>query len=113
MSNSRKHHLVFEVFKQNGIVLIPEYRFAPPRRYRFDFLVQNQKIAIEVEGGIWKQGRHNRAVGYLKDLEKYNLAATLGYFVLRYPPNVFYHQPSKVVQDIKKIIDFLDEKTKK
>ncbi len=38
----------------------PEHRFAPPRRWRFDFCILAHKIAIEVDGGVWlpNGGRH-------------------------------------------------------
>ena len=63
---------------------IREYRFDPIRRWRFDFAWPEQLIAIEVEGGTWRRGRHNRPVGFEKDCEKYNAAARAGWCVLRY-----------------------------
>lgn len=65
-----------------------EVRFAPPRKFKFDWAYPDLRLAIEREGGIWIKGggRHNRPTGYLKDLEKYNLAAVMGWTVLRYTP---------------------------
>jgi very-short-patch-repair endonuclease len=65
-----------------------EHRFAPPRRWRFDFAWPEPRIAVEVEGGTWIPGggRHNRGKGYLADLEKYAQAALLGWTVLRVAP---------------------------
>jgi very-short-patch-repair endonuclease len=68
----------------NGIKVEREYRFCPDRRWRFDFAVPEKFIGIEIEGGTWASGRHNRGAGYEKDLEKYNTAVRLGYRVLRY-----------------------------
>lgn len=56
-----------------------EFRFAPPRRWRFDFAWPAQMLAVEVEGGIFAAGRHNRPLGMIADMEKYNEAALLGW----------------------------------
>jgi very-short-patch-repair endonuclease len=69
--------------KELGIEFEPEYRFAAPRKWRFDYLL-GDKTAIEIEGGIFSRGRHTRGVGYEKDLEKYREAAIRGYKVLRF-----------------------------
>jgi very-short-patch-repair endonuclease len=61
-----------------------EFRFCPTRRFRFDFAFPKQKLAVEIEGGIWTAGRHTRGSGYAHDLDKYNAAARLGWTVLRY-----------------------------
>ena len=37
-----------------------EYIFAPPRRWRFDFRWPGHMLAVEVEGGVYTNGRHNR-----------------------------------------------------
>lgn len=61
-----------------------EYRFLDDRRFRFDFAWPSRMVAVEVEGGVWTGGRHNRGSGYIKDCEKYNLAALAGWKVLRF-----------------------------
>ncbi len=63
-----------------------EYRFAPPRRWRFDFAWTEIRLALEIEGGTWVTGRHNRPTGFAKDLEKYNTAAVMGWRLLRVTP---------------------------
>jgi hypothetical protein len=62
---------------------VTEYRFAPPRRWRFDYCWPNKGLACEVEGGVWVKGRHTRGTGYEKDCEKYNAAVLAGWRVLR------------------------------
>ncbi|HHB1586036.1 MULTISPECIES: hypothetical protein [Vibrio] len=61
-----------------------EYRFHHKRKWRFDFAYPDYQLAIEVEGGTWTTGRHNRAKGYESDCEKYNTAALMGWRVLRF-----------------------------
>lgn len=63
---------------------VREYRFAPDRKWRFDFAWPDEKLAVEVEGGVWSGGRHTRGAGFLKDAEKYNRAALMGWRVLRF-----------------------------
>jgi very-short-patch-repair endonuclease len=60
-----------------------EVRFAPPRRWRFDYVI-GEKLAIEVDGAVYSGGRHVRGKGYEGDLEKFNEAVILGYRVLRF-----------------------------
>jgi len=66
--------------------LIPEYRFHPTRRWEFDFALPEYLLAVEIEGGGWKNGRHNRESGRLKDREKYNAAAALRWRILYFTP---------------------------
>jgi hypothetical protein len=65
---------------------VPEYRFAPPRKWRADWAWPDHRVALEVEGGVWTGGRHTRGAGYIKDLEKYSEAAILGWCVIRVTP---------------------------
>lgn len=62
---------------------VTEYRFAPPRRWRFDFCWPERRLAWEVEGAVWTGGRHTRGAGYTKDCQKYSAAAILGWRIIR------------------------------
>ncbi len=73
-----------------GIECVKEYKFHPERRWRFDYAVPAYKIAIEVEGGVWTQGRHTRPQGFLGDIEKYNTATLMGWRVFRTTPTDLY-----------------------
>lgn len=66
------------------IAPVREYQFHPTRKWKFDFAFPDQKLAVEIEGGIWTNGRHTRGSGYRGDMEKYNAAALLGWKVLRF-----------------------------
>jgi very-short-patch-repair endonuclease len=67
-----------------GIDSVREYKFLHDRRFKFDIAILKHKIAIEFEGGIFKQGRHTRGKGYSNDAKKYNLAVMHGWKLLRY-----------------------------
>lgn len=60
-----------------------EYQFHPTRRWRFDFAWPLKKIAVEIEGGVWSNGRHTRGSGFIEDCRKYNEAVILGWRVIR------------------------------
>lgn len=64
-----------------------EYKFHNTRKWRFDYAIPKYKLAIEIEGGTWNYGRHNRASGILKDYEKYNAATMLGWRLLKFIPS--------------------------
>jgi hypothetical protein len=89
-----------------------ELRFNPLRRWRFDiswdgyssnFLEgwkknspssggieegawERQLVALEVQGGIWTAGRHSRGAAMLKEWEKLNEAAILGWRIIYCQP---------------------------
>lgn len=91
-----------------------EFRFHPKRMFRFDLAYPDIKVAVEVEGGsfshpvkchkcgsmvmmrtksgkmvkVFAGGRHTRGAGYLRDIEKYNSAAILGWSVVRVTPDM-------------------------
>ena len=67
-------------------VPVPEFRFHPTRKWKADFAWPFYRIFLEVEGAVWTQGRHTRGSGFVKDMEKYNEAAILGWSVLRCTP---------------------------
>ena len=97
MSNAEL--LLAAQLEQAGIPFEREYRFAPPRRWRADFLIEAAvasrpgsllgdwvRILIEVDGGGYVAGRHSRGKGIEDDAEKQSAAAILGYRVIRCTP---------------------------
>jgi hypothetical protein len=81
-----------------GIEPLREYRFHTKRLFRFDFAFIGDKVAVEIEGGIWINGGHNRGKIYAMNMEKYNLAAEVGWIVLRYQPkHVDYDQIKRAI----------------
>ena len=70
-----------------GPELEREFRFHDKRRWRADFAHLESRSLIEIEGGIWVNGRHNRAAGFNADLEKYLEASLAGWRVFRLGPD--------------------------
>ena len=92
--------VVTRFFAKHGIPAPEfEYQFHPTRKWRFDLAwpmweetngirwVKNPlPTAVEVDGGIWIAGGHNRGAQMKKDWEKANEAAALGWRILRCEP---------------------------
>ena len=87
-----------------GPELVQEYRFHPVRKWRLDYYHAPTKTAVELEGGLYSNGRHTRASGYQGDIDKYNAAAMLGITVLRLGTGQVDHQ------HVTEIIDYIKAK---
>jgi very-short-patch-repair endonuclease len=93
-------HLMCRANGIDSVDPVREYVFAPPRRWRFDFAWVKQRVAVEIEGGLWMRGRHTTAKGMLADMDKYNAAAALGWFVLRFAAEHLRGDPQGVFEAI-------------
>ena len=84
--NSR---IVAAFFAEHGVPPpVREHAFAAPeRKFRFDWAWPLLKVALEVEGGLFTCQAHGSIGGMLRDLEKYNLAASMGWRILRCVPD--------------------------
>ena len=91
--------------QMTGEVWVPEFDFAARHvgkgpgirarlaqanmgNWRFDFACPDLQIAMEIEGGAWVGGRHTRGAGFERDLEKYDRANRLGWWVYRCSPRM-------------------------
>ncbi len=85
----------------NGLPLpVPEYEFHPGRRWRFDYCWPQHIVAVEIDGGVWTQGRHTRGQGFIEDQRKLNAAAKLGWRILRYTPD----RLGEAIEDLTQIL---------
>ena len=82
-------YLLSQIIDFGGFPEIPvrEHKFHSVRRWRFDLAFLENKLAIEIEGGVWIRGRHTRGSGFISDIDKYNNAVLLSWKVLRFTPN--------------------------
>lgn len=85
---------------------VKEYRFHPPRRWRFDRVWPEQRVAVELEGGIWSRGRHVRGAGFERDCEKYNTAAVEGWTVLRFTASMLRDDPAGCIGMVRAALGF-------
>lgn len=56
--------------------------FHPSRKWRFDYAWADLKIALEIHGGVFTNGRHVRGKGFTEDKVKMNSAQLLGWIVI-------------------------------
>lgn len=73
---------------EHGLTMETEWQFDDDRKWRFDWAIPALKIALEYEGGIFRQyegahGAHSTAGLFTKDTDKYNRATVLGWRVIR------------------------------
>lgn len=80
-----------------------EGRLVPGRRFRCDLYWPEAKVVCEVEGDIWRGGRHSRGNGMTTDAVKYNLLTLLGWKVLRVTAN--HIQNGEAIQWIASALD--------
>lgn len=89
---------------------IPQYKFHPVRKWRFDFVFhaahldfalseQHIKLAVEIQGGGFVKGGHVRGAQQEKDFEKLRAAARLGWIVLQYGSKAM-GDPLKVAAEV-------------
>ena len=76
-----------------------EYKFCKDRKFRFDFAWPLHRVALEIEVGVFGKGEmcptckrkpvgaHSSVTGLIRDIEKYNLAITMGWAVVRCIPS--------------------------
>lgn len=82
-----KPSIVAAYFKSEKLPdFVSEHQFHPDRKWRFDFAFLEERVALEIEGGIWTGGGHSRGSGVKKDMEKYSEAAALGWRIVRCQP---------------------------
>jgi very-short-patch-repair endonuclease len=88
-----------------GPPLEREFRFHPVRKFPFDYALPHLRIAIELDGGQFIRGRHQRPMGFQRDAEKRNLAIINGW-------QVFHLTTAMVTADhVQPIIDYILRKS--
>jgi very-short-patch-repair endonuclease len=61
-----------------------QFQFASPlqRKFTVDYAWPNERLLVEVQGGLWVGGAHARGWGVERDCEKAQLMALLGYTLI-------------------------------
>lgn len=100
-----KHERAFEFMWKalGGPALAQQHRFCEGRKWPFDFAHLGTKVAIEIEGGVWINGRHNRGRGFIDDRIKYLRAQLMGWTVFSLTPEMITRE------NVQEIINFVKE----
>lgn len=80
-----------------------QHKFHPRRKWRFDFSWPAQKLAVELQGGSFIGGGHNRPVQQQKDYEKQRAAVALGWRVLPFN-TIDMKDPDFVAQQVAEVL---------
>jgi very-short-patch-repair endonuclease len=83
-----------------GLTLLKEHRFDKVRKWRFDFAIEEKKIAIEYNGIMSEKSRHTTIGGYSGDMDKVTQASIMGWTILQYTPLNF----KNLINDLEKTI---------
>ena len=89
-------------FTEAGAVL--EHRFHATRKWRFDIAWPEKKLAVELHGGTWQQGRHQRGAGFTRDREKMRAAVLNGWRVLEYTDEDLRQSPAQVIEEVQRAL---------
>lgn len=92
LASTRAYPLV-TLCEEHGLpVPYPEYSFASPaRKWRADYCWPHERLILEVDGGLWVDGRHSRGAGRIADMEKLSEAAIMGYRVIYCTPTELHN----------------------
>lgn len=94
-----KHAAVFAYCRARGFPdPVEEFRFHPGRKFAFDLCWVDERLALEIDGGLYGKGKpcvlckrravagHSSIQRIKSDMEKFNLAAVCGFRVLHCRP---------------------------
>lgn len=98
----REYRFAAEASGGTGTGVRKRLKDAGLKDWRFDFAWPDLMLAVEVEGGGWANGRHNRGKGFHEDLKKYQEAQRLGWTIYRTAGELIKN--GEAVQTIKELI---------
>lgn len=92
MANTACLTLAWQLEKVYGIPApVREHVFYPARGFRLDLAWPEVLLGVDEQGGQRRGGKHNRADGYARDLEKLALLQWQGWAVIWATPELIKH----------------------
>jgi very-short-patch-repair endonuclease len=79
-------HILFEKhLAELRLKFARESLFHPTRKWRWDYVLLDSNVAIEIQGGFYRgKGGHNSINGMQRDMDKLNAGVMLGWRVLHF-----------------------------
>jgi hypothetical protein len=79
--------IVTAYYEQCGLPTpIFEYKFHKDRKWKLDIAFPAERVAVEVQGGLFVRGRHTQGAALLKEYEKLNELAQMGWRIIYVQP---------------------------
>lgn len=60
-----------------------KFQIKPTKHWRFDFLLIEHRILVEISGGPWSGGRKGKLANKAWSMDRYDVAEDMGYTVVR------------------------------
>jgi len=111
-SESEAEAQLAQAFTDAGLTgWVQQYRYVKGRKHRADFAFPEQRLIVEVDGGVYNRKAHGSISGILRDMERSNLAAVNGYRVMRYTPSVIKSkkQLEKLIEQVKEALNGIQD----
>lgn len=78
--------------------------FHPTRQWKFDACWINALVYLELHGGGFVGGRHNREYGMVEDFQKYNAAVVMGWRGIYATTSMIENDPAEVIESIRTLL---------
>jgi len=91
--------------KSVGCEMAQQVKFHPKRRWRLDFGDVSSKVGVEIDGGEFANGAHNRGVRMANDYAKRNSATEMGWAIFQLTGAMVKKDPVGWAKRIKAVIE--------
>jgi len=107
MSKSKDLADAFIAFmRKNGINdFVRDHVGVPGRRFKIDLAHVAKKIAVEIHGATYANGRHSRHAGFSTDLEKARLLTAAGWRCIAFTGEDVKKRPLTTLETIMEIVN--------
>ena len=84
----------------NALVIESQVKFLKDRRFIGDLVIRSARMVVELDGGVFTNGRHTRGKGYTLDRERDLAAAEAAWITVRLTTGQITEENAKRVVDV-------------